>query len=41
MSPETQRQLAREGGLTVSRDRRHMADIGRVGGRRSHSGGRH
>jgi len=38
MSPEQQREIARKGGLTVSRNRRHMADIGRVGGEHSHGG---
>ena len=36
MSPEQQREIARKGGLAVSRNRRHMAAIGRVGGGRSH-----
>lgn len=40
MSPEQQRAIARKGGLTVSRNRRHMADIGRVGGEHSHGGRR-
>jgi len=40
MSPEQQRDIARKGGLTVSRNRRHMADIGRVGGEHSHGGRR-
>ena len=40
MSPEQQREIARKGGLTVSRNRRHMADIGRVGGEHSHGGRR-
>jgi uncharacterized protein len=38
MSPEQQREIARKGGLTVSRNRRHMAEIGRIGGERSHGG---
>ncbi|MBI2474152.1 MAG: stress-induced protein [Candidatus Taylorbacteria bacterium] len=38
MSPETQRLIARKGGQTISRDRRHMAEIGRVGGENSHGG---
>lgn len=38
MSPETQREIASKGGLTVSKNRRHMADIGRVGGTNSHGG---
>jgi len=40
MSAEQQREIARKGGLTVSRNRRHMADIGRVGGEHSHGGRR-
>jgi len=40
MSPEQQREIARKGGLTVSRNRRHMANIGRVGGEHSHGGRR-
>ncbi len=40
MSPEQQREIARKGGLTVSRNRRHMAEIGRVGGEHSHGGRR-
>lgn len=40
MSPDQQREIARKGGLTVSRNRRHMADIGRIGGEHSHGGRR-
>jgi general stress protein YciG len=40
MSTEQQREIARKGGLTVSRNRRHMADIGRIGGEHSHGGRR-
>jgi hypothetical protein len=40
MSPEQQREIARKGGLTVSRNRKHMANIGRVGGEHSHGGRR-
>jgi uncharacterized protein len=40
MSSEQQREIARKGGLTVSRNRRHMAEIGRVGGEHSHGGRR-
>jgi general stress protein YciG len=40
MSSEQQREIARKGGLTVSRNRRHMADIGRIGGEHSHGGRR-
>ena len=36
MSPEQQHEIARKGGLTVSRNRRHMAEIGQVGGEHSH-----
>jgi len=36
MSPELQHEIARKGGLAVSRNRRHMADIGRIGGEHSH-----
>lgn len=46
MDPETQRKLARRGGLAVdpsnrafSRDRTLAAEAGRKGGQRSHSGG--
>jgi general stress protein YciG len=40
MSPEQQREIARKGGQTVSKNRRHMADIGRIGGEHSHGGRR-
>jgi general stress protein YciG len=40
MSADQQREIARKGGLTVSRNRRHMADIGRIGGEHSHGGRR-
>ena len=40
MSADQQREIARKGGLTVSRNRRHMAEIGRVGGEHSHGGRR-
>ncbi len=40
MSSEQQREIARKGGLTVSRNRRHMAEIGRIGGEHSHGGRR-
>ena len=40
MSSDQQREIARKGGLTVSRNRRHMADIGRIGGEHSHGGRR-
>jgi len=36
MDPKLQRRIARQGGRTVSRDRKHMAEIGRIGGGRSH-----
>jgi uncharacterized protein len=32
MNPATQREIARKGGQTVSRNREHMAEIGRRGG---------
>jgi general stress protein YciG len=35
MDPEQQRAIARKGGLTVSRNREHMAQIGRKGGEAS------
>jgi uncharacterized protein len=38
MDPMLQRRIARQGGRTVSRDRKHMAEIGRIGGERSHRG---
>ena len=38
MDPELQREIARKGGLKISRNRRHMADIGRIGGEHSHRG---
>jgi uncharacterized protein len=36
MDPALQRRIARQGGLTVSRNRKHMARIGRIGGEHSH-----
>jgi uncharacterized protein len=36
MSAEQQLEIARKGGLTVSRNRKHMANIGRLGGEHSH-----
>lgn len=38
MSPEQKSEIARMGGLKVSKNRKHMANIGRVGGERSHQG---
>jgi general stress protein YciG len=38
MDPDLQRKIARQGGRTVSRDRKHMAAIGRIGGERSRKG---
>lgn len=35
MSPEKQREIARKGGEAVSKDSRHMARIGEVGGNNS------
>jgi len=32
MNPEEQRKIASKGGRAVSRDRNHMAEIGRKGG---------
>ena len=40
MDEAKQREIARKGGQTVSRDREHMATIGRKGGEASHGGGR-
>ena len=37
---QTRQRVAREGGTTVSRDRKHMSEIGRKGGENSHGGGR-
>jgi uncharacterized protein len=34
MSDEKQREIASKGGKAVSRDRQHMAEIGRKGGAR-------
>ncbi len=34
MDPEEQREIAREGGKAVSRNKKHMAEIGRKGGSR-------
>lgn len=36
MDPALQRRIARQGGRAVSRNRKHMAAIGRIGGERSH-----
>lgn len=33
MNPSKQREIASKGGKAVSRDRQHMADIGRKGGK--------
>lgn len=35
MDPALQRRIARQGGRAVSRNREHMAAIGRIGGSRS------
>ncbi|MBR8830329.1 MAG: hypothetical protein N5P05_003425 [Chroococcopsis gigantea SAG 12.99] len=39
-TPEEAREAGRKGGETVSRDREHMAAIGRQGGKNSHKGSR-
>lgn len=36
-NPEKRREVASKGGQAVSQDRRHMAEIGRKGGKASHS----
>lgn len=40
MDPELQRRIASKGGEAVSRDRKHMAEIGRKGGENSHGNDR-
>jgi len=40
MDEQKQREIARKGGETVSRNRQHMAQIGRKGGMNSHGGHR-
>lgn len=40
MDENKQREIARKGGETVSRNRDHMAQIGRKGGMNSHGGHR-
>lgn len=40
MDEKKQREIARKGGEAVSRNREHMAEIGRKGGKASHGGGR-
>lgn len=35
--PETRARVASAGGLKVSQDRKHMSEIGRLGGQHSHS----
>jgi uncharacterized protein len=37
-TPEEAREAGRKGGEVVSKDRRHMAEIGREGGEHSHGG---
>jgi hypothetical protein len=32
MDPQTRKEVARKGGLAVSRNRQHMSEIGRKGG---------
>src|SRR5438046_7577846 len=39
-TPEEAREAGRKGGEAVSRDREHMAEIGREGGKQSRGGGR-
>jgi general stress protein YciG len=39
-TPEEAREAGRKGGEAVSKDREHMAEIGREGGEHSHGGGR-
>lgn len=39
-TPDEARAAGKKGGEAVSRDRRHMAEIGRKGGQNSHGGGR-
>ena len=39
-SPDEARDAGRKGGLAVSRNREHMAQIGREGGKNSRGGGR-
>lgn len=36
LTPERRSEIARLGGLKVSRDSKHMAELGRKGGRNSH-----
>lgn len=38
MSKEKRSAIAALGGITVSRNRRHMVEIGRLGGAKSHKG---
>ena len=40
MDEQKQREIAKKGGETVSRNREHMAQIGRKGGMNSHGGQR-
>jgi general stress protein YciG len=39
-TPDEARAAGKKGGEVVSRDRKHMAEIGRRGGQNSHGGGR-
>ncbi len=39
-TPEEAREAGRKGGQTVSKDREHMAEIGREGGKHSHKNDR-
>ena len=36
MDPDKQRKIASKGGKAVSKDRKHMSEIGRKGGENSH-----
>src|SRR5215813_7766858 len=38
-TPEEAQEAGRKGGYAVSRNRKHMAEIGREGGKQSHNGG--
>lgn len=38
MSAEQKSEIARKGGLKVSKNRKHMAEIGSLGGANSHRG---
>lgn len=40
MSPTKQREIATKGGQTISKNRKHMRKIGKIGGANSHRGDR-